>query len=50
MFQSYNVKPFFDEMLEASGKPKNHYQKFYEMLHTFTEEELKEKHDMAQLF
>ncbi len=49
MFQSYNVKPFFDEMLEASGKPKNHYQKFYEMLHTFTEEELKEKHDMAQL-
>ncbi|MET0787139.1 MAG: circularly permuted type 2 ATP-grasp protein [Paenisporosarcina sp.] len=49
MFQSYKVKPFFDEMLEASGKPKNHYQKFYDMLHTFTEDELKEKHETAQL-
>lgn len=49
MFQSYEVKPFFDEMFEESCKPKHHYQKVYDMLHTFTPEELKEKYETAQL-
>ena len=49
MFNTYTVKPFFDEMLKATGKPKDHYQKFYEMLHTFSVDELKEKHETAQL-
>ncbi|WP_139311088.1 circularly permuted type 2 ATP-grasp protein [Paenisporosarcina indica] len=49
MFNTYTVKPFFDEMLKATGKPKDHYQKFYEMLHTFSADELKEKHETAQL-
>ena len=49
MFISYKVKPFFDEMLKASGKPKDHYQKFYDMLQNFSPDELKEKHETAQL-
>ncbi|WP_019412880.1 circularly permuted type 2 ATP-grasp protein [Paenisporosarcina sp. TG20] len=49
MFSTYKVKPFFDEMLNASGTPKDHYQKFYDMLHNFSDEELKEKHETAQL-
>lgn len=49
MFDTYEVKPFFDEMLKASGKPKDHYQKFYEMLHSFSVDELKDKHETAQL-
>ena len=49
MFTTYNVKPFFDEMLQASGKPKDHYQKFYDMIQNFSVEELKEKHETAQL-
>lgn len=49
MFISYKVKPFFDEMLKESGKPKDHYQKFYDMIQNFTVDELKEKHETAQL-
>ncbi|HSP23090.1 MAG TPA: circularly permuted type 2 ATP-grasp protein [Planococcus sp. (in: firmicutes)] len=49
MFESYNVKPFFDEMFTAQGTPKPHYRKFYEKLQQFSEEELKEKHETAQL-
>jgi uncharacterized circularly permuted ATP-grasp superfamily protein len=49
MFTSYKVEPFFDEMLKASGKPKDHYQKFYDMIKNFSVEELKEKHETAQL-
>lgn len=49
MFTSYKVEPFFDEMLKASGKPKDHYQKFYDMIQKFSIEELKEKHETAQL-
>ncbi len=49
MFTSYKVEPFFDEMLKASGKPKDHYQKFYDMIQNFSVEELKEKHETAQL-
>jgi uncharacterized circularly permuted ATP-grasp superfamily protein len=49
MFESYNVKPFFDEMFTAEGLPKPHYQKFYRLLTQFSKEELKEKHETAQL-
>lgn len=49
MFTSYKVEPFFDEMLKASGKPKDHYQKFYDMIQKFSIDELKEKHETAQL-
>ncbi|MDX1805820.1 MAG: circularly permuted type 2 ATP-grasp protein [Paenisporosarcina sp.] len=36
-------------MLKASGKPKDHYEKFYDMIKNFSVEELKEKHETAQL-
>ena len=49
MFTSYKVDPFFDEMLKASGKPQDNYQKFYDMIQKFSIEELKEKHETAQL-
>ncbi len=49
MFKTYEVKPFFDEMLDAKGEPKEHYQQFYKKLQQFTEEELIEKHETAQL-
>ena len=49
MFKTYEVKPFFDEMLKACGEPKPHYQNFYNILNRFSEEELKEKHETAQL-
>jgi len=49
MFNTYKVKPYFDEMLKETGKPKEHYQRFYDMLHSFSADELKEKHETAQL-
>lgn len=49
MFNSYQTSPFFDEMFTSQGKPKPHYRKFHEILSQFTAEELKEKHDTAQL-
>ncbi|MDN7242062.1 circularly permuted type 2 ATP-grasp protein [Planococcus sp. N028] len=49
MFNSYKTSPFFDEMFTSEGKPKPHYQKFHEILSQFTEDDLKEKHDTAQL-
>ncbi|MGI2328040.1 circularly permuted type 2 ATP-grasp protein [Planococcus sp. YIM B11945] len=49
MFKSYTASPFFDEMFTPEGKPKPHYQKFHEILSRFSEDELKEKHETAQL-
>lgn len=49
MFNSYQVKPFFDEMFNEEKVPKPHYKKFYEILTRFSEEALKEKHETAQL-
>lgn len=49
MFNTYEVKPYFDEMLKSCGEPKLHYQNFYNILNRFSEEELKEKHETAQL-
>ena len=42
MFNSYKTSPFFDEMFTSEGKPKAHYEKFYEILSRFREDELKE--------
>lgn len=49
MFQSYLVKPFFDEMFEENKQPKPHYRSFFQLLQHFSEEELREKHETAQL-
>ena len=49
MFNTYEVKPYFDEMLKSCGEPKLHYQNFYNILNRFSVEELKEKHETAQL-
>lgn len=49
MFQSYSVKPFFDEMFDENNQPKPHYQNFFQLLQHFSEEELREKHETAQL-
>lgn len=49
MFQSYAVKPFFDEMFDENMQPKPHYQNFFQLLQHFSEEELREKHETAQL-
>ncbi len=49
MFESYDVKPFFDEMFTAQKTAKPHYRKFYEKLQQFSNDELKEKHETAQL-
>ena len=37
MFKTYEVKPFFDEMLDAKGEPKEHYQQSYKKLQQFTD-------------
>ncbi|TWT06163.1 circularly permuted type 2 ATP-grasp protein [Planomicrobium sp. CPCC 101079] len=49
MFKSYKTSPFFDEMFTSEGTPKPHYQKFHEILSQFKQDELKEKHETAQL-
>ncbi|MFC3212101.1 circularly permuted type 2 ATP-grasp protein [Planomicrobium okeanokoites] len=49
MFQSYTVKPFYDEMFEEDKQPKPHYRNFFQLLQHFSEEELREKHETAQL-
>ncbi|RNF39677.1 circularly permuted type 2 ATP-grasp protein [Planococcus salinus] len=49
MFKSYSTDQFFDEMFTDKLKPKKHYRKFFEILNQFSEEELKEKHETAQL-
>lgn len=49
MFQSYSVKPFFDEMFNEDKQPKPHYRNFFKLLQHFSEDELREKHETAQL-
>src|SRR5690606_1199819 len=36
-------------MFTPNGKPKSHYQKFFDVLQKFSKEELREKHETAQL-
>ena len=47
MFKPYETKPFFDEMFE-NGKPKSHYNPFYEQMEQLTEEQLLHKYHIAQ--
>ncbi|WP_211655253.1 circularly permuted type 2 ATP-grasp protein [Planococcus alpniumensis] len=49
MFNDYKTSPFFDEMFMPDGKPKAHYKTFHEVIKRFSEDELKEKHETAQL-
>jgi uncharacterized circularly permuted ATP-grasp superfamily protein len=49
LFKPYKTEPFFDEMLNPSGLPREHYAAFHEMLQQFSDDELKEKHETAQL-
>ncbi|MDG5472794.1 circularly permuted type 2 ATP-grasp protein [Jeotgalibacillus sp. ET6] len=49
MFKPYQTDLFFDEMLQQSGSTKTHYQAFHNMMNQFSAEELREKHETAQL-
>ncbi|MCT2534274.1 circularly permuted type 2 ATP-grasp protein [Aquibacillus koreensis] len=49
MFRPYKTAPFFDEMLRQDGLPKPHYHKFHQILNQFSQDELKKKHETAQL-
>ncbi|MBH0230492.1 circularly permuted type 2 ATP-grasp protein [Halobacillus yeomjeoni] len=49
MLINYQTGTFFDEMIQSNGQPKNHYQWFYQLVEEFSEQELKEKHETAQL-
>lgn len=49
MLIPYPTEPFFDEMFMQAGEPRLHYAEFYRRLRRFTAEELKEKHETAQL-
>ena len=49
MLKNYDTSIFFDEMIGNNGSPKRHYQWFYELVDQFTDTELREKHETAQL-
>ncbi|WP_054636265.1 circularly permuted type 2 ATP-grasp protein [Thalassobacillus sp. C254] len=49
MFNSYKTEPFFDHMFTPNRDPKDHYSRFYHTLQNFSEMELREKHETAQL-
>lgn len=47
MWKLYESGVFYDEMLDG-GKPKKHYQTFYQQLQAFSEQQLYDKHHAAQ--
>lgn len=49
VLENYKTGVFFDEMMGGNGKPKLHYQWFYQLVKQFSEHELHEKHETAQL-
>ncbi|TGB02684.1 circularly permuted type 2 ATP-grasp protein [Halobacillus salinus] len=49
MLKQYDTGIFYDEMMNTNGTPKRHYQWFYELVEDFSENELREKHETAQL-
>ncbi|MGJ9384042.1 circularly permuted type 2 ATP-grasp protein [Salipaludibacillus sp. CF4.18] len=49
MLSDYWVGSFFDEMMVDSNEPRRHYEKFNNILQRFTIEDLREKHETAQL-
>ncbi|WP_181347692.1 circularly permuted type 2 ATP-grasp protein [Thalassobacillus sp. CUG 92003] len=46
---NYKVASYFDEMLQDENKPKPHYQRFHRLMEQYTEDELREKHETAQM-
>ncbi|RWZ58880.1 circularly permuted type 2 ATP-grasp protein [Halobacillus fulvus] len=49
MLDNYKTGVFYDEMMGNNGTPKHHYRWFYQLVKQFSEQELKEKHETAQL-
>ncbi|MDZ5711120.1 circularly permuted type 2 ATP-grasp protein [Jeotgalibacillus haloalkalitolerans] len=49
MFKPYQSETNFDEMLEKDGSVRSHYQDFHKVMDQFSEAELREKHETAQL-
>ncbi|MFB1081982.1 circularly permuted type 2 ATP-grasp protein [Jeotgalibacillus sp. JSM ZJ347] len=49
MFKPYQSERNFDEMLEKDGSTRAHYQDFHKVMDQFSEAELREKHETAQL-
>ncbi|SIS45580.1 circularly permuted type 2 ATP-grasp protein [Salimicrobium flavidum] len=49
MLKDYQTGIFFDEMMQPDATPKPHYQWFYQLVQEFSEQELMEKHETAQL-
>ncbi|WP_404405576.1 circularly permuted type 2 ATP-grasp protein [Jeotgalibacillus malaysiensis] len=49
MFKPYQSDRNFDEMLEKDGSVRSHYQDFHKVMDQFSEAELREKHETAQL-
>ncbi|MFC7319458.1 circularly permuted type 2 ATP-grasp protein [Halobacillus campisalis] len=49
MLNKYQVGSFYDEMMNDDGQPKNHYESFYDLIRQLSDEELREKHETAQL-
>ncbi|MBM7580288.1 circularly permuted type 2 ATP-grasp protein [Jeotgalibacillus terrae] len=49
MFKPYQSDRNFDEMLENDGSTRAHYQDFHKVMDQFSEAELREKHETAQL-
>ncbi|MBN9655168.1 circularly permuted type 2 ATP-grasp protein [Halobacillus sp. GSS1] len=49
MLTNYQTGVYFDEMMKQDGAPKRHYQWFYQLVNQFTERDLMNKHETAQL-
>lgn len=49
MLEPYNTGPYYDTVFFADGSRRNHYHKFLDRLSLFSDEELKKKHETAQL-
>ncbi|TFD99721.1 circularly permuted type 2 ATP-grasp protein [Jeotgalibacillus salarius] len=49
MFKPYQSDRNYDEMLEQDGTTRSHYQDFHKIMDQFSESELREKHETAQL-
>ncbi|SDJ12559.1 circularly permuted type 2 ATP-grasp protein [Salimicrobium halophilum] len=49
MLKNYQTGMFFDEMMNSDATPKAHYDWFYKLVEKFSDQELSEKHETAQL-
>ncbi|MGI8317031.1 circularly permuted type 2 ATP-grasp protein [Halobacillus mangrovi] len=48
MLINYQADSFFDEMLDQSGNPKDHYKAFHDIISEASAEELRKRHERAQ--